>query len=449
MRILFCCEFYAPSVGGIQEVMRQVAERLVSRGHEVTIATSRLPDRSCWSLNGVLIKDFSISGSTVAGLQGDVSEYQQWVLSKGFDLILINMAQQWTLDALIPVLKNIRSRKVLIPCGLSCLYEPSYSEYYRSMPDVLRQFNHVIFHASDYRDIRFAKRHGIKNMSIIPNGASEVEFNVRTDTTFRQRLGIAPDELLFLTVGSFTVAKGHGDLAQAYLTADFHGKPSVLLINANAYRPDGKISITGATAKADEWKAVPSQLRRSDGPDHRLREDNHLLHVWRKLARLIGLRPSPNRIVNFEQDFADLVAAIQRQRANKRVLLADLPRAELVQAYMQADLFVFASQIEYSPLVLFESAAAGTPFLSAQVGNADEIAQWTGAGVIGPSTISERGYTRINAVKFGERWAQLVEDRERLRELGKAGRRNWAAQFTWEKIAQQYEEVFEHLRAAA
>lgn len=44
MRLLFACELYHPSVGGVQEVLRQVAMRLVERGHEVTVATSRLED---------------------------------------------------------------------------------------------------------------------------------------------------------------------------------------------------------------------------------------------------------------------------------------------------------------------------------------------------------------------------------------------------------------------
>jgi len=430
MRILFCCEFYAPSVGGIQEVMRHIAERLVLRGHQVTVATSRLADRSYRMLNGVTIKDFPISGNSAVGMRGNVSEYQQWVLSEAFDLVMLNMAQQWTLDALIPVLKDIRSRKILIPCGFSCLYEPSYDKYYRAMPEVLRQFDHLIFHASDYRDIRFAKQHGMANMSVIPNGASQREFSVCKDTTFRQRFGIAPDDLLFLTVGAFTAAKGHGDLARAYLSADFQGRPSLLLINANAYRP--------------EAHDVPSQssLQPAGVPSLRERIGEMLTHIRRMIARAFE---RVDAAMHFNREFFSIVEAIHRQGSKKRVLVVDLPRPELVQAYMHADLFVFASQIEYSPLVLFESAAAGTPFLSAQVGNADEVAQWTGAGVIGPSIIDDKAYTRIDSVRFAERWVQLVQDRGRLHHMGSEGKRNWAARFTWEKIAQEYEQVFQQV----
>lgn len=450
MRILFCCQFYAPSVGGIQEVMRQLAERLVLRGHEVTVATGWLPDRTSWTQNGVVIKDFAITGSSVGGMQGDLAAYQQWVLSESFDLVMINMAQQWTLDALIPVLKDVRGRKILIPCGFSCLYEPSYAKYYRSMPEVLRRFDHLIFHSFDYRDIRFAKQHGMQQVSVIPNGASETEFDVAKDKSFRQRHGISDDEWMFLTVGSFTSAKGHVDLVQAYLAADFQGKSSILLINANVYRPEGAASVSGSKDKIDghlkEEISIESPVNtQANGAQGCTR----LKKVWQWITRRSVKRRQTSGAVHFRREFALAVEAVHRQDSKKRVLVVDLPREDLVQAYMHADLFVFASWIEYSPLVLFESAAAGTPFLSAQVGNADEVARWTGAGVMGPSIVDARGYTRIDLERFADQWGQLMQDKEGLRELGRNGKKNWAARFTWGRIAQEYEDVFQHVCAGA
>ena len=45
MKILHTVEYYSPSVGGAQEVVRQVSEQLTRRGHTVTVATSFHPDR--------------------------------------------------------------------------------------------------------------------------------------------------------------------------------------------------------------------------------------------------------------------------------------------------------------------------------------------------------------------------------------------------------------------
>ena len=63
MRLLFCCELYHRSRGGIQEVMRQIAERMVIAGHDVTVATTDLPERDFDSFNGVRIRGFKVSGN--------------------------------------------------------------------------------------------------------------------------------------------------------------------------------------------------------------------------------------------------------------------------------------------------------------------------------------------------------------------------------------------------
>ena len=72
-------------------------------------------------------------------------------------------------------------------------------------------------------------------------------------------------------------------------------------------------------------------------------------------------------------------------RGRKRVIMLDPPRAEVIDAYKAADLFVFGSQVECSPLVLFEAAASATPFVTVGAGNAAEIAEWTGGGIVVPS----------------------------------------------------------------
>ena len=114
---------------------------------------------------------------------------------------------------------------------------------------------------------------------------------------------------------------------------------------------------------------------------------------------------------------------------------------DLVQAYLAADLFVFASRIEYSPLVLFEAAAAGTPFLTVPVGNADEIVRWTGGGVLCEATKDDRGYTRVDPGTLADAMARCMKDRERLRRLGATARERWRNYFTWKIVAGYYEDI--------
>ncbi len=423
MRILFCCEFYAPSVGGVQEVIRQVAERLVEKGHDVTVATSQLPDRNFVSLNGVRIKEFAVSGNLVRGIFGDEDKYREYVLNGDFDVVMIKAAQQWTFDALWPVLDQIKMPKVFIPCGFSGLYEPGFAEYFRAMPDILHKIDHLIFYASRYRDIDFAREHGLNHFSIIPNGASEVEFGVTPDLDFRARHGIEQSSFVFMTVGSFTGLKGHIELVKAFSHMTLpDGAHATLLLNGNDClntRVSG-IRLIGqfyGIAKAYGWKyAVKHGLKR---------------WLWK-----LGLKVGKSGTL---QEFA--LKTNQRFK-DRRVIVSNFPRAELVQAYMAADLFVFASNVEYSPLVLFESAAAGTPFLTVNVGNSEEIATWTGAGVMCLSYKDEKGYTRVDEAVLAQAMEDAMLDKPRLAELGIAGKRNWEEKFTWKKISLQYEQIF-------
>lgn len=426
MKILFCCEFYAPSVGGVQEVMRQIAQRLVDYGHEITVATSKLSERTFTELAGVKIQEFDVAGNAVRGIVGEQERYRDFVIKGNFDVVMIKAAQQWTFDALWPVLDQIDIPKVFIPCGFSGLYEPGYAEYFRQMPDVLNKFDHLIFYASEYRDIDFAKQHGISHFSILPNGASEVEFNAPQETDFRARHGIPEDAFLFLTVGSLTGLKGHQELAEAFALMKLpDGKKATLILNGN------------------ECLRVKNDLLSLPGRLIGLVKAYGLVyackHTLKQILWRMGLR------VGNRNGYKEIATAINQERGGKQIVLSDYPRQELIQAYMAADLFVFASNVEYSPLVLFETAAAGTPFLSVDVGNAKEIARWTEAGVMCPSWKDDKGYTRVAPEVMASKMSDLMADPELLKNMGARGRRNWSERFTWQKISRQYEDIFENL----
>jgi glycosyltransferase involved in cell wall biosynthesis len=406
-------------VGGVQEVTRQIAERLAARGHQVTVATAKLPTRNFVKLNEVSIKEFDVHGNLVGGISGDVEEYREFVLAGKFDVIMIYAAQQWTFDALWPILDQIPCPKIFVPCGFSGLYEREYENYFQQLPGVLRKFDHLIFHATQYRDIDFARKHGIERISVIANAASEKEFNVAADPSFRSRHDIPEHSFVFLTVGSFTGLKGHTELAKAfYLLPLSNGEHATLILNGN------EVQFLEASLLGLLGRLIG--LVKNHGSTYLMKQI---------LKKLSGASASPRKIAG----------QVNKSQPNKRVMITNFPRTELIKAFFAADLFVFASNIECSPLVLFEAAAAGIPFLTVDVGNSAEIAQWTGAGVMCPSAVNGRGYTTVNELVLAQSMRELMQQPERLKQLGAAGRRNWSERFTWEEIAAQYERLFSQL----
>jgi glycosyltransferase involved in cell wall biosynthesis len=515
LRLLLCCESYPPHRGGVQEVMRQIAERMAARGHDVTVATSRHPQRKPEVINGVRIRAFDAGGKMVYGLNGQIEEYREFVRTFEADAILIMAAQQWSFDALWPVLDNIKARKVFIPCGFSGLYEPDFAEYFGELPDVLRKFDHLVFNAEKYRDIDFVRNIGLSNFTVLPNGISEADFEQEPDSEFRQKLAIPEDAFLFLTVGNPIEAKGHRDVVDSFSRLNTEGKPAVLLSIAGWPASDAQFSGRSAkgarlanavvfrlmeVARLEGWSGVKQRVRRKLANSRRAvvvrlvnsrlglvvrRIESRLrcvvryldavvrrvlyiartdgLHgikqlIRRKLARrgpppvevppTVQAPPEQHQVVAAVTpapvppvESIESMAAKASAQPFKRVILTDLTRPELVQAYLAADLFVFASRIEYSPLVLFEAAAAGTPFLTVPVGNADEIVRWTGGGLLCEAVKDDLGYTRVDPRILAQEMTRCMRDRALLTRLGTTARERWRKYFTWQVVAGYYENI--------
>jgi len=61
LKILFVSEYYAPHIGGVEVVFKNLAERLVKQGHECHLVTCRLPDtQKQEEINGVKIHRVSV-----------------------------------------------------------------------------------------------------------------------------------------------------------------------------------------------------------------------------------------------------------------------------------------------------------------------------------------------------------------------------------------------------
>lgn len=315
MKILFTAEFYEPSKGGVQEVVRQLAERLVKRGHIVTVATTFLGERTFDTLNGVQIEQFKLSGNSARGIKGsseEVKRYQSF-LKKDFDIIVNYAAQIWTTDLMLPILCEVSGKKILIPCGYSGLHNSAYREYFAKLPVFLNEYDSLVYLSCCYQDKIFGDGHGFADKGVvIPNAAAEEEFLSSDTFDIRKKLGIDAKYLL-LDVSTHYRDKGHGFVIDAFL--EMHRNDTTLLIVGEH---------PGAT----------------------------LIGKAKQLVR--GC---------YKNCF------IHSKLHNNIRLVGGKDRALVVSAYKNADLFLFGSKVECAPLVLYEAFASKTPFISTAVGN--------------------------------------------------------------------------------
>lgn len=420
MKILHTVEFYHPSTGGMQTVVRELSERLARLGHQVTVATKKLPERNFTELNGVTIASFGISGRAASGYQaepGEIERYQKLLTGGDFDVITNFAAQQWATDIALPLLPQIRAKKVFVPTGFSGLYLPQFRNYFQDLKTWIKNYDWQIFLSDDYRDINFARALGLHNFEVIPNGAGADEFLEPSTIDIRARLGIPKDNFLIVHIGSHTGLKGHKAARKIFAKADLPHSTLLIIGNRFANHPGCAPACQQA---AKDWN----------------RKSRH-------------------------------------QERGQQLLNLDLDREQAVAALKDAQLFLFPSNIECSPIVLFEAMAARLPFLSTAVGNAAEIIRWSGGGELLPTRLSRyandnplkrliksllfalenlSGQEKIPATYSSARikasarlLCDLYGDQKRRQRLADQGFRAWQEKFTWEKISERYEQTYKRL----
>ena len=384
MKILHTVEFYPPSIGGMQEVVKQISERLVKLGHDMTVATTYLPERKEKMVSGVKVAEFQISGNFVRGLVGEIENYEKFLLENDFDIITSFAAQQWATDIALPLLKRIKCQKVFVPTGFSGLYLPEYQQYFDNMKDWMKEFNINIFLSNNYRDINFAKSNNIDNITLIPNGAAADEFLASYKINIRELLGIPQNHHLILSVGSHTGLKGHTEAIRIFSEATIDNV--TLLIVGNNCRG-------GCTKNC---------------------------FIQEKIFNI----------------------SLSRLRDNKRLIIKALSRPETIAAYQQSNLFLFPSNIECSPLVLFECMASKTPYLTTDVGNTKEIIEWSQSGLLLPTIKDNRGYGKADIKKSSSLLESIFYDQEKQELMKNNGFASWEKKFTWEGITTEYEKLY-------
>ncbi|MDD1679163.1 MAG: glycosyltransferase family 4 protein, partial [Methanomicrobiales archaeon] len=236
MKILHTVQRYAPDTGGSEEVVRQLSERLVSSGHDVTVATGTSDARDYTELNGVKIVQFACSGNAVEGLRGDIDAYRGFIRNERFDVMMNYAAQIWSTDLAFDLLPELNVKRVLVPCGYSRLRDPLFASYFEKMPDTLRLYDRVVYLSENYIDKEFGDAHGLQNGVVIPNGADTREFLGAPRGTFRSRHGIG-DRLLLLNVSNHSRLKNHAFFWNVVSGLDAGGVCAVLVANAYTRGP--------------------------------------------------------------------------------------------------------------------------------------------------------------------------------------------------------------------
>jgi len=122
------------------------------------------------------------------------------------------------------------------------------------------------------------------------------------------------------------------------------------------------------------------------------------------------------------------------------VLTGFIPPAEMPRSYLLGNIFVGPSQVEEGlGLVFLEAAAAGLPVIATRQGGIPEVVRNGETGLL----LSQKD----DVNELAEKILLLLGDASLRKTLGQHGREWVNANFTWEKIARDLEQVYDEVRS--
>ncbi|MDQ7818382.1 MAG: glycosyltransferase family 4 protein [Melioribacteraceae bacterium] len=141
-----------------------------------------------------------------------------------------------------------------------------------------------------------------------------------------------------------------------------------------------------------------------------------------------GLKDSSLVLIGSKfNEYSNYLKSLLGNNCNNIYFFEKLQRNKIVSAYIDADLFLFGSKIEYMPLVILEAMASSTPFISTDVGCVGSLP----GGMIVDS---------LEKMVYSINW--LMKNSEVKNTFANEGRKAFMEFFNWEKIINEYEKVF-------
>lgn len=292
--------------------------------------------------------------------------------------ILIYSDWFFRLPTILQYLSDISCKIILVPVGFNRLRSTN-AVHAQVKQSFIKHINKfdIVVHSDGYEDAKFCKENNLR-YSIIPNAIDISEF--AQTSNFRAKYQITSSKLL-LCVSNFFPGKGQEFLLPIVEQLSTVRNDFTLVF----------ISTTVSFAYANKRRA-----------DIRLQAESKKLPV---------------------------------------LFLQDIERQDTLDALNSADVFLFPSQQEVSPLVLLETMAAGKPWISLDVGNATDLQG--GFCIPAPVINSMRQFDSNISNIFLNRLQQLLDNPDVCNRMGELGKKQIIEQYDWKMIKHLYKDIFD------
>ena len=402
MRILHVTNAYAPFVGGAERKVRFVSERLVARGHKVSVFAvngATLPEVTS-SSGGTLPARETINGVTVHRFppEGWLTRlYHVWrnlpggwrssnyLLGKGVGML-------HRLPSPLPMLPALLRAKADIVTAINWSYPQAYICYLARRTKKFALVGVPILHtAQAWTQNEMFPPMLARCDAVLTNTRAEEEFVVARGArnVVVGGTGITPEDFAHPDGGALRRKFGLGDAP---------------VVGQIGRQERLKGTVTLLEAMRDVWRTVPT-------------------------ARLLLAGPSAHR----SREFSERLAALTGEERSRVTLVDDFTDDEIANVADACDLIAMPSVEEGFGAVYLEGWMCGKPVIGARIPSTQEvIAEGVDGLLVKPFEPEEltRGIL------------ELLGDESRRRRMGAAGRAKTLANHTWDAVTDRWERVF-------
>lgn len=313
MNIAVVVHRFAPAIGGSERYAEVLAENLHDAGHEVTVYTTRHPDRDP-NAYPYEIREFANAIPENFGYFAWPGLFTPDTLRSLRDQDVVHAVAANMFSAVVGALV---SRLFDTPAVLTTFYHPARMQTHQRLKQtydhlvlrpVLRQYDHLLV-SSDFELEQLQADFDLSKSDIVRMNVPPT-LDATPATDFRANNGIDADAFLLLYVGRLDSHKGIDTLL-----------PAVERLSEDV--PSHRCVVVGETERWHEWPT--------------------------KVARIVD------------------------ENEARFVFTGTLTGSDLAAVYEASDVFIFPSAYETYGLVTVEALSYGTPVVSTSVGIAPEL----------------------------------------------------------------------------
>jgi N-acetyl-alpha-D-glucosaminyl L-malate synthase BshA len=234
-------------------------------------------------------------------------------------------------------------------------------------------------------------------------------------------------------VSEFLMKKAHEELG---IEREIHVIPN--FIDTSKFQPIGGVRLFVESGCVG--------LRKEDEAIELHPEEKILLHAsnFREVKRVVDLVEIMRIVVDHFPEARLIIAGDgpTRIEVERKIEALDLcnnvhllgVKSNMQEIMCSADMFLLNSTLEGMPLVLLEAMSCGLPVVTTPAGGIPELVRPGKDGMV------TKGFEQE---EYAQAIIELLENEEKLRKFGQAGRKRVEESFSAERVVRMYEKVFE------